>query len=320
MQLVQAIDEANRRIKSLASGVQTTPLEYSSALSDLTGARVYLKCEHQQRSGSFKFRGALNKLASLNPDQKTAGVLAASTGNHGISVALAAKILGLDALIYIPSEAPDFKIGVIRRLGAQIKTIEGDCLAAEKYARQQAKRTGKTFVSPYNDIQVIAGQGTMGLELLEQHLDLSAVFVTVGGGGLISGIGAYLKAHRPKTKVLGCWPEASPVMLRCMEARKIIEVEERSTLSESTIGGLEYGSITLPVCLEVVDGTIVVDEAAIKFAMKLLARHEHWIVEGAAAVALAGLLKQAAYFKDQAVAVVLCGRNINLDTFLSVIR
>lgn len=296
-----------------------TPLAYSPALSQLTGAEVYLKCEHTQHTGSFKFRGALNKALSLTPAERKRGVITASSGNHGLAVAMAGRITGLGATIYVPANVSPAKEGTILALGGTIKKVKGDALRAELEASKEAKRTGMPFVSPYNDEDIIAGQGTVGHELWLDKPDLDTVFVSVGGGGLISGIAGYLDEVSPKTKVFGCWPQNSPAMAECIKAGKIIEVEETETLSDGTAGGIEPGSMTFEMCQKYLAGHIRVNEKDIRAAMKLIAHHERWIIEGAAGVAVAAFLQEAKRFKGQKVALVLCGRNIMMEKFLSAI-
>lgn len=311
----QDIRRAHERIR-IDGGAVITPLEYSAGLSARAGCSVYLKGEHLQRTGSFKFRGALNSIAALNDNLP---VLAASTGNHGMGVAMAARLHRRPAVIYVPENASKLKLASIEGFGAKLVKVSGDCLLAETQARAAAEAGEGHFISPYNDPLVMAGQGTIGLELSLQIPELDAVFVSVGGGGLIGGIGTWLKAHMPRTEVVGCWAGHSPVMYRCMNAGRIVDVAEKETLSDATAGGLEQDSITLEVCKQVIDHRILVAEEDIAAAMKLLATHERYMVEGAAALALAALLKNRGRYRDKRVAVVLCGRNIALETFLAAV-
>ena len=184
-------------------------------------------------------------------------------------------------------------------------------LDAELAARRAAADSGRTFISPYNDADVIAGQGTVGLELQRQLPHAAAIFVAVGGGGLIGGIGAWWKAVSPATEIVGCWPENSPVLYECLRAGRIVEVPEQPTLSESTAGGLEPESVTLDLCRAVIDRPVLVSEAEILAAMRLVREKEHWIIEGAAAVAVAAFLKEAGRYRDRTAAIVLCGRNVS---------
>ena len=301
-----AVEAAFERIRPY---VRETPLEKSSDLAD--GQSVYLKLEHLQFTGSFKFRGASNKIALLTREQAAAGVIAASNGNHGMGVAAAASARGIAVEVYVSSRVSTAKARRIEALGARIRSAGDDPLSAEIAARLAAEESGRTFISPYNDLEVVAGQGTIGVELARQLPGLDAVFVSVGGGGLIGGIGGYLKAVSPATEIVGCWPENAPVMLECMLAGSIIDVPERPTLSESTAGGLEQGSVTLDLCRRVIDRGVVVSEDAILAAMRLVMEKEHWLIEGAAALAVAAFLHEAAKYQGKKVAVVLCGRNLS---------
>ena len=185
-------------------------------------------------------------------------------------------------------------------------------MEAEVAARAAAEKSGKVFISPYNDIDVMAGQGTIAVELLEQLGMVDAVFVAVGGGGLIGGMGAYLKSCSPQTEVVGCWPQNSPVLYESIKAGKILDdVEEWPTLSESTAGGLEAGSVTLDVCRNVIDRSLLVSEDEILSAMRLLRDKKGWFVEGAAGVAVAAFIKEAKRYRGKTVAVVICGGNLS---------
>jgi threonine dehydratase len=204
--------------------------------------------------------------------------------------------------------------------GASVVHAGREPLDAELAARKAAARSGKVFISPYNDIDVIVGQGTIGVELHRQVPGLNAVFVAAGGGGLIGGIGAYLKAVSPRTEIVGCWPENSPVLWECMRAGSIVEVAERPTLSESTAGGLEPGSVTLDLCRRVVDRGVLVSEAEILGAMRRVLETEHWLIEGAAGVAVAAFLKESARYAGKTVAIILCGRNLSVEVLKQLLR
>ncbi len=297
-----AVLAAYRRI---APSVRETPVEYSAELG------AWLKLEHLQHTGSFKFRGASNKIALLSPQEAAAGVMAASNGNHGLAVAAAAREHGIAAEIFLSEHVSPAKARRIEALGAQIRRVGANPLEAECAARAAASESGKVFISPYNDLDVIAGQGTIAVEMERQFPALDAVFAAVGGGGLIGGIGAYLKSVAPDTEIVGCWPENSPVLHRCLEAGRIVEVSERPTLSESTAGGLEPGSVTLELCDLVIDRSVLVGEDEILAAMRRVLEAEHWLIEGAAAVAVAAFLKTAERYQGKTVAVVLCGRNLS---------
>ncbi len=317
MTIYKDILQAEQRIRPL---IVTTPLEKSLGLSRMTKATVYLKCEHLQHTGSFKFRGALNKVLSLDSTQKAKGVITASSGNHGQGVALACQLAGIQSTIYVPQEASPMKLQAIQDLGGHVEKLAGDSLHAELKAREIAQTTGQVFISPYNDLSVIAGQGTIGLELAQQCPNLDAVFVSVGGGGLITGIASSLKHAHPAIKIIGCWPENSPALYECIKAGKIIEVPEKPTLSDGTAGGIEPGAITLDYCRTLLDDHILVSEQEIKQAMRLVAAEERWIIEGSAGVAMAAFLKTASHYKGQNIAIIMCGRNIAFDKFLHAVK
>jgi threonine dehydratase len=320
-ELFQRIEEAHRAIRPQVS---VTPLAFSPMLSKATGCDVYLKCEHLQHTGSFKFRGATNKLRLLDADARRNGVLTVSSGNHGQGVALAGKLEGVPVTVYASTSAAAIKLDAIRALGAEVVTLNDTTLAVELEAARQAKVRGMAFVSPYNDLDVIAGQGTIGMELHEQAsgtiADLAAVFASVGGGGLISGIGTAVKTLLPQTDVIGCWPSNSTALYSSLKAGKIIDVEESETISDGTAGGVEPGSVTFDIGREVIAGTALVTEEEIRAAMKLLAQTDRWMVEGAAGVALASMLKLGSRYQGRAVAVVLCGRNIMLNKFIEAVK
>jgi len=310
-----AVAAAYERIRPY---VRETPVEESAAVADGGTASVYLKLEHLQHTGSFKFRGACNKIALLTPDQAAAGVVAASNGNHGLGVAAAARARGIAAEVFVSAQVSPAKAKRIAAQGATLRHSGNDPLAAELAARQAAETSGRVFISPYNDLDVIAGQGTIGVELHHQISDLDAVFVAVGGGGLIGGIGSYLKAVSPRTEIVGCWPENSPVLRACLRAGRVIDVAEQPTLSESTAGGLEPGSVTLPICRSAIDSAVLVSEEEICAAMRLVLETEHWLIEGAAAVAVAAFRKDLRPWDGKRVAIVLCGRNVSPEVLARV--
>jgi len=314
--LFEKIADAHQQLRPQ---VRVTPLEHSPLLSEHSGCEIYLKCEHLQHTGSFKFRGASNKLRLMSAEQRQHGVIAASTGNHGQGVALAGKLAGVPVTVYAPTTAAPIKLESIRALGAQVVKVAGDALAAELAASVAAQQQDKQYISPYNDADVIAGQGTCGMEIAEQHPDLDAVFVAVGGGGLIAGIATALAELSPHTQIIACWPANATSLYHCLEAGEIIHVDEQDTLSDGTAGGVEPGAITFPLCQQLITQKVLVSEEQIKQAMRLIASTDRWMIEGAAGVALAGALKLAPQFTGKKVAVVLCGKNIMLDKYLKAI-
>jgi threonine dehydratase len=294
------IDEAAGRVYSI---VKETPL-----VPMFPAGTAFAKLEQLQITGSFKLRGATNKLLSLDRRAATAGVIASSTGNHGLGVAAAAKWLGVDAEIFLSTQVVSPKRDKIRECGARIRIVGEDPLAAEVAARAAALQSGRTYVSPYNDLYVIAGQGTIAVELMHQAPDLDAIFIATGGGGLISGIGTYLRHAAPRAEIIGCWPENSPVLYECIKAGRIFDVPESTTLSESTAGGVEENSITFDLCREVMHRGVLVSEEEILSAMRW-GHAKGWAVEGASGVALAAYFKEAARYANKKVVVLICGGN-----------
>jgi threonine dehydratase len=299
------IDEAAARVYSV---VTETPLVSMSLGSGAYPGAAFAKLEQLQTTGSFKLRGATNKLMSLSKAEAAAGVITSSTGNHGLGVATAAHLLGIDAEVFLSAQVTPLKRDKIRERGARIRMVGDDPLAAEVAARAAALESGRTYISPYNDPYVVAGQGTIAVELMRQAPDLDAVFIAVGGGGLISGIGAYLRHAAPNAEIIGCWPENSPVLYECIKAGRIVDAAESTTLSESTAGGVEAGSITFDLCREVMHRGVLVSEDEILRAMRW-GDAQGWAVEGASGVALAAYFKESARYAGKKAVVLICGGN-----------
>ena len=270
---------------------------------------VWLKCENEQKTGSFKWRGALSKLSMLGPGQT---IVTASTGNHGLGVANAAELFGLKAQIFIPKSASPKKIERLRSLGADLHLVDGDSLEAELTGKRFASANGLIWVSPYNDPEVIAGQGTIGLELTEELPVIDKVYVTVGGGGLISGIAGWIKYHHPHAEIIGCQPLHSPEMYLSVLAGHVVEAPESlQTLSDGSAGPLEEDSITYPICRELIDRFILISEEEIIEAIRHLYHHHQLVVEGAAGVAMAAAKKDTERQPGETGVVILCGGNID---------
>ena len=314
--IVREVAAAEARIRPY---IRATPLENSPALAGTSGARVFLKCENVQHTGSFKVRGALSKVLALSPDEIARGVVTASTGNHGAAVAYALRQVGAMGTVFVPEGAASTKLGAIERHGGNIRFHGRDSGATEVYAREYAGEAGATYISPYNDAQVIGGQGTIGIELLRQLDRIDAAFVSVGGGGLIAGIAAHLKAVLPGTRIIGCSPENSQVMIQSVKAGRILDLPSLPTLSDGTAGGVEAGSITFPLVRDLVDEFSTVTEDEIASAMRAFMEAHHMMIEGAAAVAIAALEKQKAAWSGANVVVVLCGANISLSTLKMIL-
>lgn len=303
----------------LAPYIRTTPNEHSLVLSQRYGCEVWLKSEHLQHSGSFKARGALHKLLSLTPAERARGVIAASSGNHGAGIAWAGHTLGMKALVFVPEQASSAKIDMIRRYGAEVQKYGTDGLDTEIYARQVASERGSTYVSPYNDPQVVLGQGTVGVELYEQMPSIDAVIIAVGGGGLIGGTAAYLKSRLPNVRIIGSLPERSPIMAVSVRAGHVVEMPSEPTLSDGTAGGVESDAITFELCQTLVDDWTLVSEEEIARAMREFIVDHHQLIEGSAAVPIAALSRQAGELRGQRVALVLCGGNVSIETLRKVI-
>ena len=290
--------------------LRETPVERSAHLSEAGRSNAWLKLENLQITGSFKLRGAMNKLLSLTRDEKDRGIVTASSGNHGAAVACGLGVVRCRGLVFVPENCSPAKVANIRSYGAEVRTHATDSGITEVYARKYATDNGLVYISPYNDPVIIAGQGTIGLELARQIPDLDAVFVALGGGGLISGIGGYLKSVRPEVEVVACSPENSAVMHFSVKAGRILTMESKPTVSDGTAGAVEDGGITLETCHRYVDRYVLVSETEIISAMRLVIDRHHTMIEGAAGVAVAGYLKEARRYEGRTVAIVLCGANI----------
>ena len=311
--------EIRQAADRIAPFIRRTPLDEALALSQLGGDEVYLKQENLQHTGSFKLRGAFNKVLSLAPDDRARGVVTASSGNHGAAVAYALRTLGAPGVIFVPEHAAAVKVDAIRRLGAEVRFHGEDSVDTEVYARARAERRGQIYISPYNDRAIVAGQGTTGVEIAVDLPGVDVVYVTVGGGGLISGVAAALKAQQPAVRVVGCLPANSPVMYESVRAGRIIDMPSLPTLSDGSAGGIEHGAITFALCRALVDDWVLVSEEEIAAAMRLVMETQHLLIEGAAGAAVAGYLKDPQRGHGRTVGVVLCGGNIDLGTLKRIL-
>ncbi len=293
--------------------VLETPVEPSPVLSDLTGATVYCKLENLQVTGSFKARGAFNRLLAMTDKERECGFVTASSGNHGAAVAYAARALSISGIIFVPATASRLKIENIRRLGGDVRTYGHEGGVTEVHARAYADEHGMSYISPYNDPLVIAGQGTIGAEIARQVPGVDVLVASVGGGGLIAGTSGFLKANRPTLFTLGISPRNSMAMAASVRAGRIVETEHLPTLSDGTAGGLEPGAITFELCRRLVDEFLEVSEEEIAAALRLFIESHHMLCEGAAAVAVAGLLKARERVRGKTVVAIICGANISVD-------
>jgi threonine dehydratase len=280
-------------------------------LSAACGCEVRLKLENVQATGSFKLRGATHALLCLPTAVRARGVVAASSGNHGLGLATAARRLGVAATVFVPNTTPVGKREAIAMAGAEVVVFGDDCLLTEQHARTVATQRGLAYVSPYNDLDVVAGQGTVAVELLQQWPEVDTVYVALGGGGLVGGMAAFLKSVRPGLEVVACSPQQSPAMAECVRAGAIVDVPCGATWSDSTAGGVEPGAVTFALCRDLVDRFIEVSEASIERELLAMLAQQHLLVEGAAAVALAGC-REDRQRRGRNAAVVVCGGNLPL--------
>ncbi len=296
--------------RRMGTWVRRTPFEKSPLLSGITGGEVWLKYENRQLTGSFKIRGASNKIALLSKDEMKRGVVAASSGNHAQGVAYAARELGVKAAIVVPSKTPNVKRDAIKALGAELTVHGEEYMEAERLAQKMSREKGMPFLSPYNDTDLIAGQGTVGLEMVEDGPDMDLVLVPVSGGGLISGVSTVVKAAS-RAMVIGIQTEASPVMHASIKAGKIVDIPMYDTVAEGLHGGIEQGSVTFPICQELVDDWIDVKESTIVETLRLMLMRHHEVIEGSGAVGIAALMENPKHFKGRRVGVVISGGNID---------
>ena len=283
---------------------------------------AYFKCENLQRTGSFKIRGALNKVQMLSADVRERGIVTSSSGNHGLAVAEALRLAGGRGTVVVSSVASPYKVERLTKGGLEVIVSGDDPMMAELDGRALAEREGRVFISPYNDLDVLAGQGTVAVEMLEQRPDVSAVFIAVGGGGLVSGMAAHIKSVRPDISVIGCWPDRGASMYESIRAGRLVDVPDQPTLSDGTAGNVEPGSITFPLCRDLIDELVLVSEAEIAAAMRDVMLADHMVIEGAAGVAVAAWRKFTADRPRLAAresVVVLCGGNVSASILSTVL-
>ncbi len=313
----QLVLEANERCKGHLS---PTPLEYSMYLSEKIEGEVWLKLDSMQRTSSFKFRGALNKILSLTELELDKGVVTASTGTYALAVAEAMGIRKRRATIYVAEDLEPSRLELLRAHGLDL-VIHGEVAwDAEKEARRVAGEEDKIYVSPYNDPIVVGGQGTCGYEISKQLPDLDAALFACGGGGLLTGSAGWLKSHNPDVEAFGVSPENSPVMYESMRTKKIVEMESYPTLADTCAGGLDLDSITLELCERYVEEIVLLSESEIEASIRLLFEQHRLVVEGSGALAVGGLLKRRERFKGKKVVAVVCGRNVDLEVFKRIIQ
>ena len=309
---------ARKRIRDY---IRETPLVFSPILSKMTRNQVFLKLENWQITRSFKLRGAANKLLSLDTDERARGIVTASSGNHGAAVAYMMKKLGCEGIIFLPENVSKTKTEHLRQYGANVRFYGNDCVMAEMKAREEAVQSKSVFISPYNDEKIICGQGTIGIELACQIPHMEAVLIPVGGGGLISGVGGYLKSIMPSIRIIGCQPENSAVMYHSLQSDQILDIQSFPTLSEGTAGGIEKGAVTFELCRKHVDDFILVSEEDIRNALMLMIGDHHMMIEGAAVLPVAALLKVfKTQHRDQHIVLVISGANLDIDLLKTILQ
>jgi len=313
------LDEIEQARMAIAGTVRQTSVNLSPTLSDLLGRPVHLKLEHTQVTGSFKLRGATNAVASLSDDEKRRGVAGVSTGNHGRGLAYAARAAGVTCIICMSRLVPQAKIDGIRAQGAEMRIIGQSQDEAQEEVGRLVADEGMAMIPPFDHRAVIAGQGTLGLEMLEQVPDLATVLVPLSGGGLISGVAAALKARRPDIKIVGISMERGAAMHECLKAGKPILVEELATLADSLGGGIGLDNqLTFAMTRDLVDDIILVSEAEIAAAIRHIYWQERQIVEGSGAVGVAALLAGRVRSAGPVVAI-LSGGNIDMNQHFRII-
>lgn len=315
---IENIEAAARRI---SGHVIATPLVASASLSKLCGVPVSLKLEHHQSTGSFKLRGATNAVLSLTTEERARGVIAASTGNHGRALAHAAKAQGAVATICMSQLVPTNKVSEIRRLGADVRIFGNSQDEAQEEVERLVAERGLVMVPPFDHPAIVAGQGTLGLEIATQMPDVAMVLVPVSGGGLAAGVAAAIKTRRPAVRVIGLTMERGAAMKASLAAGKPVLVEEQPSLADSLGGGIGHDNrVTFQMCRELLDDIILLTEAEIAAGMRHTYTQEREIVEGAGAVGIAALLAGKIKDVDGPIAVILSGRNVDMDLHLSVMN
>jgi threonine dehydratase len=317
MNIIDTTAAAARQARTRIHGlIYETPLLPSRGVGEAAGVNLFFKAENFQHTGSFKLRGASNKLSLLG---QGAQAITASSGNHGIACSHAAARTGAKLTVVLPETVAPAKLARISAYGTDVIIHGAHSGLAERHALHLSQMRGIPYISPYNDADIIAGQGTAGLEMLDQHPALDAVFISLGGGGLVSGIGAALKSARPGIKVYGVSATASAALAAAIQAGHVIDVPHADTLADGVAGGIDEGALTLPIASAVIDELLWCSEDEIRVALRAYAHQEHQIVEGAAALALAGFLQVADQLRGQNVAVVTCGANYDPAKIMAVI-
>lgn len=313
------LDDVRQAEAALAGITYRTPLQESSYVNDLIGSRVFFKLENLQRSGSFKLRGAYNRIRHLTPEELTRGVIAASAGNHAQGVALAAGLVGTTAVIVTPEGASLNKIEATRSYGAEVRQVGESFDDAVREAERIARETGRVLIHAFNDPLIIAGQGTIGLEMLDERATLDTLVVPIGGGGLIAGIALAAKARHPRIKVIGVQAAGAPAMVESVKTGKLLPAPSVRTIADG-IAIKRPGDITFAMIQHYVDDLVTVDEHDISRAILIFLERSKLLVEGAGAVGLAALLAGKIPVGNQAIATVVSGGNIDVTLLSRIIE
>jgi threonine dehydratase len=306
---------AHERIKD---AIYHSPCPYSLQLSRLCGCNIFCKLDHLQITGSFKERGARNKLLTLSPDQRKAGVVAASAGNHGLGLSYHAQLLQIPATVIMPKWAPLVKVSNCRAFGAHVH-LHGDGYDdAKALALKLSQDKNLTYVPGFDDAEIIAGQGTLGLEIVQDQPDVDAVIVPIGGGGLISGVAVAVKSLKPSVRVIGVEPAHAPTLHESLRRGRLVRIDTQPTLADG-LAVAEGGKLCFQIIQKLVDRVMLVDEGQIALSVLRLLELEKTVVEGAGAVPLAAAMDKSMGLADKNVVLVLCGGNIDLTTIARVI-
>lgn len=311
------IHKAQDRISAIA---KRTPLVTSVRLSELTGANVQLKLENTQETGAFKIRGATNKILSLTEEEKNRGVITVSSGNHGKAVSFIAGKLGIKAIICMAKSVPEDKCQAIRALGAELLLEGKNADEAMEYADQLQAERGLTMIHPFDDLEIIAGQGVIGLEIIEDFPKLDTVIVPLSGGGLMSGIAFTMKSIQPAARVIGVSMDRGPAMVDSIKAGKLVEIIEEPSLADALVGGINKDNkYTFPMVQQYMDEAVLVSEEEIAEGIWFCLNEEHMVVEGGAAVGVSAILADKIPNLGQNIAIVISGANLPMKILKDII-
>ncbi|MAO65868.1 MAG: serine dehydratase [Balneola sp.] len=308
---IPTIDDIRKAHQLISEHAHRTPVFSSKQMNEKSGGQIFFKCENFQKVGAFKFRGASNAIFSLSEDEASKGVATHSSGNHAQAVALAAKMKGIPAYIVMPENAPKVKVKAVKNYGAEVTFCESTLEARETTLDQVVERTGATFIHPYDDARIIAGQGTAALELLEDHPDLDVIIAPVGGGGLLSGTALAARSIKPDILVIGAEPKNADDAYRSFKAGELIPVQNPDTIADglrTSLGKLPFSIIT-----EYVDDIVTVPEESIVEAMRYIWERLNMIIEASCAVPVAAVFDGKVDVKGKKVGIIITGGNVDLD-------